>query len=121
MKGIGGNITGIIQTYTVTKNEIGEQEKEWVDKQSLKGWLDLQTGNSNYTTYNAKLQESTHIFHEASDTKVGGRAFSGDWVMGRKHNLIRDSQNDENERKERKTELNLEANISEKGKTHEIN
>lgn len=41
--------------------------------------------------------------------------------MGRKHNLIRDSQNDENERKERKTELNLEANISEKGKTHEIN
>lgn len=38
--------------------------------------------------------------------------------MGRKHNLIRDRQNDENERKERKkTELNLEANISEKGKT----
>lgn len=40
--------------------------------------------------------------------------------MGTRHNLIRDSQNDENERKERNTELNLEANISEKGKTHEI-
>ena len=62
MKGIGGNITGIIQTYTVTKNEIGEQEKEWVDKQSLKGWLDLQSGDSKYSTFNAKLQESTHIF-----------------------------------------------------------
>lgn len=41
--------------------------------------------------------------------------------MGRKHHLIRDRQNDEDERKERKkTELNLEANISEKGKPHEI-
>jgi head-tail adaptor len=62
MKGIGGNITAIIQTYTVTKNEIGEQVKEWADKQAIKGWLDLQTGASNYTTFNAKLQESTHIF-----------------------------------------------------------
>lgn len=35
--------------------------------------------------------------------------------MGRKHNLIRDRQNERKERK--KTELNLEANISEKGKT----
>ena len=65
-----------------------------------------------------RQQEGTRIFHEASDAKVGGRAFRRDWVMGRKHNLIRDRQNDENERKERKkTELNLEANISEKGKT----
>ena len=62
MKGIGGNITGIIQTYSVTKNAIGEQEKEWTDKQTLKGWLDLQSGDSKYSTFNAKLQESTHIF-----------------------------------------------------------
>ena len=65
-----------------------------------------------------RQQEGTRIFHEASDAKVGGRAFRRDWVMWRKHNLIRDRQNDENERKERKkTELNLEANISGKGKT----
>ena len=62
MKGIGGNITAVIQTYTVTKNEIGEQEKEWVTAQTLKGWLDLQSGDSKYSTFNAKLQESTHIF-----------------------------------------------------------
>lgn len=62
MKGIGGNITAVIQTYAVTKNEIGEQHKEWVTAQTLKGWLDLQSGNANYTTFNAKLQESTHIF-----------------------------------------------------------
>ena len=62
MKGIGGNIKAVIQTYTVTKNEIGEQVKSWTDKQTLKGWLDLQGGDSKYTTFNAKIQESTHIF-----------------------------------------------------------
>lgn len=62
MKGIGGNTTAVIQTYTVTKNEIGEQVKSWSDTQTLKGWLDLQAGDSKYTTFNAKIQESTHIF-----------------------------------------------------------
>lgn len=62
MKGIGGNIKAVIQTYTVTKNKIGEQVKSWVDKQTLKGWLDLQSGEARYSTYNAKIQESTHIF-----------------------------------------------------------
>lgn len=62
MKGIGGNIKAVIQTYTVTKNEIGEQVKSWADKQTLKGWLDLQSGEARYSTYNAKIQESTHIF-----------------------------------------------------------
>lgn len=62
MKGIGGNIKAVIQTYTVTKNEIGEQVKSWVDRQTLKGWLDFQNGEARYSTYNAKIQESTHIF-----------------------------------------------------------
>ena len=59
---IGGNITAIIQTSTVSQNSIGEQVKSWTDKQSLKGWLDLQSGDSKYSSYNAKIQESTHIF-----------------------------------------------------------
>ncbi len=62
MKGIGGNIKAVIQTYTVTKNEIGEQVKSWTDRQTLQGWLDLQSGEARYSTYNAKIQESTHIF-----------------------------------------------------------
>ena len=62
MKGIGGNITAIIQTSTVSQNSIGEQVKSWTNKQSLKGWLDLQSGDSKYSSYNAKIQESTHIF-----------------------------------------------------------
>lgn len=62
MKGIGGNITAAIQTATTTKNAIGEQVKSWANTQTLKGWLDLSGGDSKYTNYSAKLQESTHIF-----------------------------------------------------------
>ena len=62
MKGIGGNTTAIIQVCTVTRNEIGEDVKTWADVQSIKGWLDLQSGDSKHTTFNAKIQESTHIF-----------------------------------------------------------
>ena len=40
MKGIGGNITAVIQTATTTQNAIGEQVKSWADTQTLKGWLD---------------------------------------------------------------------------------
>ena len=62
MKGIGGNITAKIQVFTTAKNEIGEQVQTWTDVQSIKGWLDLSGGDSKYTTFNAKIQESTHIF-----------------------------------------------------------
>lgn len=62
MKGIGGNITAVIQTVTTEQNAIGEQVKSWAAAQTLKGWLDLTAGDSKYLTYNAKLQESTHVF-----------------------------------------------------------
>lgn len=62
MKGIGGNVTALIQIATASKNEIGETVNSWVDAQSLRGWLDLSSGDSRYGTFNAKIQESTHIF-----------------------------------------------------------
>lgn len=62
MKGIGGNITATIQVYTTTTNEIGENVKAWKDTQKIKGWLDLQAGEAKYTSFNAKIQESTHVF-----------------------------------------------------------
>lgn len=63
MKGIGGNTLATIQVQTGTEtNRIGELIKEWTDVQRIKGWLDLSTGDSRYTTYYAKVQESTHIF-----------------------------------------------------------
>lgn len=62
MKGIGGNIKAVIQVSTITKNEIRETVKTWVTAQSIKGWLDLSSGDSRYSTFNAKIQESTHLF-----------------------------------------------------------
>ena len=62
MRGIGGNITATIQTSTTTKNAIGESVSTWADVQTLRGWLDLSSGSTNYTTYLAKIQDSTHIF-----------------------------------------------------------
>ena len=62
MKGIGGNLAATIQVPTITKNAIGEQIETWENVQTIKGWLDLSSGNSGYSNYNAKIQESTHIF-----------------------------------------------------------
>ena len=59
---IGGNTTGTIQIRTTTKNDIGEAVKAWTDIQSIKGWLDFMSGDARYNTYNAKIQESTHLF-----------------------------------------------------------
>ena len=62
MKGIGGNIKAIIQICTTTKNEIFEPVQTWADVQTIKGWLDLSSGEARYATYHAKIQESTHVF-----------------------------------------------------------
>lgn len=62
MRGIGGNIRAVIQTATASKNEIGETVQSWTDAQSLKGWLDQLSGEARYSSYNAKIQESTHVF-----------------------------------------------------------
>lgn len=60
---IGGNISAILQVRAgTTKNAIGEKETKWVDVIELTGWIDLQAGDSKRITYNAKIQESTHIF-----------------------------------------------------------
>lgn len=60
---IGGNIDALLQINdNGVKNSIGAHEKEWVDGMTLLGWLDLSNGDSKHTTFNAKVQESTHIF-----------------------------------------------------------
>ena len=63
MARIGGNITGIIQAKTVHgKNFMGEADVTWQDTCTQKGWLGLQSGDSKRTNYNAKIEESTHVF-----------------------------------------------------------
>lgn len=59
---IGGNATAEIKIRSTTKNEIGATTQTWTTVQSIKGWLDLSSGDSKYSSYNAKIQESTHVF-----------------------------------------------------------
>ena len=59
---IGGNLIAMLQIKATTKDDIGEPIEEWVDVISFKGFLDLQSGDCKYNTYNSKIQESTHIF-----------------------------------------------------------
>lgn len=80
LTGVGGIITVTIQQKptTATRNAIGERVVDWFDIASPSGWLDLMGGDSKYTLYNTKLQDSTHIFicdyypidREASDKRL---------------------------------------------------
>lgn len=63
MKRIGGNLTAELQLNTEDeRNEIGEVVPVWETVNTLTGWLDLSGGDSRYTSYDAKIQESTHVF-----------------------------------------------------------
>lgn len=70
MKGIGGNTQAVFQVKTLTQDAAGHYIRDsmgaiitgWEDAQTIKGWLDLASGESRYTTYYAKIQESTHVF-----------------------------------------------------------
>lgn len=59
---VGGNTTATIQVKTNVKNEFGERVSVWTDVKTVKGWLDLSNGTSDYLNYNAKIQDSTHYF-----------------------------------------------------------
>lgn len=78
MNSIDGNLIALLQVKDEgTKNYIGEREHKWVNVASIKGWLDLSGGDSKRTVYNAKIQESTHIFLCDYQSFKG---LSGKWV-----------------------------------------
>ena len=78
---IGGNKIVLFQVKDEgIKNEIGECVHQWVDVASAKGWLDLSTvsgSDTKYTVFNAKIQQSTHIFLCDFQSFKG---LSGEWV-----------------------------------------
>lgn len=60
---IGGNTSIELQTKTaITRNAIGGTEATWTTAQVLFGWLDMLTGSAGTQTFDAKIQESTHVF-----------------------------------------------------------
>lgn len=59
---IGGNIDAELLLVESKVNEIGEAVEQETPVLTLNGWLDLSGSDSRYTTYNAKTEQSTHIF-----------------------------------------------------------
>lgn len=73
MPSVGGNVTAELQLKSTTKNAIGEAVETWETVNTLTGFLDYQSGESRYTNYDAKLQETTHVFvcdYVALDSRV---------------------------------------------------
>lgn len=58
---IGGNITATIQAKSCETDSKGIQRSKWDDYITLCGWFDLSGGDSQYSNFNAKVQESTHM------------------------------------------------------------
>ena len=66
---IGGSTIAQIQVKSGTvTTAIGEKVTAWKTLNTISGWLDLSAGESRYSTYDTKIQESTHVF-------------ISDWVM----------------------------------------
>lgn len=59
---IDGNIEAQLVQVKNTVNGIGEAEQSLETVMTIWGWLDMSGGDSRYTTYNAKTEQSTHIF-----------------------------------------------------------
>ncbi len=62
MKKIGGNIRAIIQIKETKRNDLGETVTEFKYFKTITGYLDYISGESTFAVYNAKLQDTTHIF-----------------------------------------------------------
>lgn len=63
MAEIGGNLKAVVQVKQAgTRTAIGERIPAWADGLTLTGWLDLSSGDSSHTVFNAKVEQSTHIF-----------------------------------------------------------
>lgn len=62
MTPIGGNVEAILQHKTTTQNEIGESVESYETYKKLYGFLDFMSGSADSVNYNAKLEETTHVF-----------------------------------------------------------
>lgn len=59
---IGGNIELTLQTKTTVKDEIGARVATWQSVQILNGWLDFVSGDARRVNFDAKIEETTHVF-----------------------------------------------------------
>lgn len=76
---IGGNTVLRFECSTPEPNLIGEPVLTWSAVGELTGWLDLrsESGQLGYTTYNAPIAESTHVFLADYDAMIAAAKCEG--------------------------------------------
>ena len=62
MKRIGGNVTALIDTVTLTTNDIGESVKTWTPAYELRCFLDLMGQTKENNNLSSFVTDSTHVF-----------------------------------------------------------
>ena len=62
MKKIDGNIQATVQIKETKRNELGETVTKYMDFKTITGYLDYMSGENTFAGYNAKLEDTTHIF-----------------------------------------------------------
>lgn len=67
---VKGNTLCVIQTGTSTVNAISERETVWTDAVSFYGVLGMQSGDSKYNNFNAKIEESSHVIVCEYDDRI---------------------------------------------------
>ena len=99
MKKIGENIRAIIQIKENKRNDLGETITEFKDFKTITGYLDYMSGENTFAGYNAKLEDTTHIFfffyedlpnENSIRLQIDGRAYEVkliDVPMGIKHHM----------------------------------
>lgn len=70
MRKIKGNTLCVIQIKNIEVNNIGESVNRWNDCLKFNGILGLQSGDSKYSNFNAKIEESTHVLICNYDEKI---------------------------------------------------
>ena len=76
---IGGNTLLRFERSTTEPNALGEDVSSWSTVGELTGWLDLrsESGHLGYTTYNAPIAESTHVFLADYDATIAAAKCEG--------------------------------------------
>ncbi len=71
---IGGNTEIQLQWLSgTTTTEYGTDIEQWETMHNLTGWLDFTGGEAGNASFNAKIQESTHVFvcdYVALDSRI---------------------------------------------------
>ncbi len=66
---IGGNLDATFQIKSTLENELGEHLSIWADLITIKGWLDLSSGNSNHS-HKTKTEENSYMLLTDYDKTV---------------------------------------------------